>query len=81
MHMARQDGDDGTETRPEHPGLSSAAPLAVAGGYSIGIRRTGAAVTITLTSSSEYASMELYDSLVQSVERGFLRLELKLPRP
>lgn len=79
--MARQNGDDGIETRPEHPGLPSAAPQAVAGGYTIGIRRTGAAVTITLTSSSEYAGMELYDSLVQSAERGSLRLELKLPRP
>jgi len=79
--MARQNGDDGIETHPEHPGPHSTAPQAVAGGYTIGIRRTGAAVTITLTSSSEYASMELYDSLVQSVEQGSLRLELKLPRP
>lgn len=79
--MTRQDGDDGIETHPEHPRLPSAAPQAVAGRYTIGMRRTGAAVTITLTSASEYASMELYDSLVQSVERGVLRLELKLPRP
>lgn len=79
--MARQDGDDGIETHPEHPKPPGAAPKVAAGGYTIGIRRTGAAVAITLTSSSEYASMELYDSLVQSVERGFLRLEMKLPRP
>lgn len=79
--MARQDGDDGIETHPEHSGLPSAAPSAAVGGYAIGIRRTGAAVTITLTSSSEYAGIELYDSLVQSVERGLLRLELKVPRP
>lgn len=56
------------------------APQAVAGGYTIGIRRTGTSVQITLTSANEYASMELYDSLVQSVERGCLRLELKLLR-
>ena len=79
--MARQDGDDGIETHPQHPRPPNAVAPPVAGGYTVGIRRTGAAVTITLTSSSEYAGMELYDSLVQSVERGSLRLELKLPRP
>lgn len=77
--MARQDGDDGIETPPEHPRPPSAVQAA-AGGYTIGIRRTGAAVTITLTTGSEYASMELYDRLVQSAESGCLRLELKLPR-
>ena len=73
--------DDGIGMRPEPAHVSrTAASQAVAGGYTIGIRRIGAAVEITLTSGSEYASMELYDSLVQSVERGSLRLELKLPR-
>ena len=76
--MARPNGDDGLETRPEHSGLPSATPLAVAGGYTIGIRRTGAAVTITLTSSSEYAGMELYDSLLQSIKAGHLRFEIDL---
>ena len=77
--MARQDGDDGIETPPEHPRPPSAS-RATAGGYTIGIRRTGAAVTITLTAGSEYAGMELYDSLVRSAESGCLRLEMKLPR-
>ena len=44
------------------------------------IRRVGQAVEITLTSGSDYASIELYDNLVQSVRNGHLRLELKLPR-
>lgn len=77
--MARQDGDDGIETPPEHPRPPRAAQGA-AGSYTVAIRRTGMAVTITLTTVSEYASIELYDSLVQSAESGCLRLELKLPR-
>lgn len=78
--MARQDGDDGIETPPESPRLPNVTPQAAAGGYSIGIRRTGTAVQITLTAGSEYASMELYDSLVRSAQSGCLRLELRLPR-
>lgn len=78
--MARQDGEDGIETPPERHQVPRSAPQAAAGGYTVGIRRTGASVQITLASGTEYAAMELYDSLVQSVERGFLRLELKLPR-
>lgn len=78
--MASHDGEDGIETPPARPQVPSVAPQAVAGGYTIGIRRSGVSVEITLTSASEYASMELYDSLVRSAEGGLLRLELKLPR-
>lgn len=77
--MARQDGEDGIETPPERHQVPRSAPQAAAGGYTVGIRRTGAEVTITLTAASEYASMELYDNLVRSVESGSLHLELKLP--
>ena len=69
--------DDGMRPEPAH--VSRSATQAAAGGYTVGIRRTGAAVQITLTAGSEYASMELYDSLVRSAEKGCLRLDLKLP--
>lgn len=75
--MAHQDDGDGIGTRPAPPQVPDTASQAVAGGYKIAIRRSGPSVEITLTSSSEYASIELYDSLVQSVSRGSLRLELK----
>lgn len=52
---------------------------AVADGYKVAIRRTGCAVEITLTSSDEYAGIELYDRLMQSVKNGSLRLEVKFP--
>ena len=71
--MAQQDGKAGS-------GISPRASQAAAGGYGVAIRRVGPAVEITLTSGSEYDSIELYDSLIQSVERGYLRLELNLPR-
>ena len=51
----------------------------VASGYRIAVHRTGQTVQITLTSSDEYASIELYDSLIQSVKKGCLRLELSFP--
>ena len=78
--MARQNSEDGTETPSEHPQLPSAVPQAAAGGYTVGISRTGAAVQITLTAGSDYAGIELYDGLVRSAESGCLRLEVKMPR-
>lgn len=50
---------------------------AVADGYKVAIRRIGCAVEITLTSSDEYAGIELYDMLMQSLQNGSLRLEVK----
>ncbi len=75
--MAHQDGKAGGGFSPEPSQVSNIAPQAVASGYQIAIRRTGQAVEITLTSGSEYASIELYDSLVQSMKKGSLRLELR----
>ena len=43
------------------------------------MRRRGAAVEITLTSGNEYASIELHDSLVRAVRKGFLHLDLCFP--
>ncbi len=76
--MARHDDQDGNRAEPAQ--VSDAASHAVAGGYKIAIRRTGQSVEITLTSASEYASMELYDSLIQSVKGGRLHLEINIPR-
>lgn len=78
--MARQDRKGRTDAPSRHSGVPSPAPPAKKGDYTIGIRRIGELVEITLAAGSEYAAMELYDSLVQSAERGYLRLELKLPR-
>jgi len=83
--MARHDDQDGNRAEPaqvsaEPAQVSGAASHAVAGGYKIAIRRTGQSVEITLTSNSDYASMELYDSLIQSVKGGRLHLEINLPR-
>ena len=47
-------------------------------GYTIGLRRTGQTVEITLMAVSEYASIELYDQLIASIEKGTLRLELNV---
>lgn len=77
--MADQDGRAGVS--PEPLQTPDDLPQAGAGGCKIAIRRIGQTVEITLTSGSEYASIGLYDSLIQSVERGSLRLELSLPRP
>ena len=79
--MTQQDGETGSGLGPQTPRVSNPDPRAAAGGYKVAIRRTGQSVEITLTSGTEYDSIELYDSLVQAVERGLLRLELKLPRP
>jgi len=74
--LAHEDGKAGSETGPGPSQVSNTASQAVTGGYGIAIRRTGQSVEITLTSRNEYASIELYDSLVQSLGKGSLRIEL-----
>ena len=78
--MADYDGRAGSGIGAEPSQARDAAPHGVAGGYGVAIRRVGQAVEITLTAGSEYASIELYDNLVQSVRNGRLRLELNIPR-
>lgn len=76
--MTQHDGGDG----PIQPAqAASAAPQAAADGYRIALRRRGPAVEITLTASDDYAGMELYDSLLQSIKAGHLRFEIDLARP
>lgn len=72
---------DGERNGPAQPiqAASTALPAA-ANGYRIGLRRNGSSVEITLTASNEYAGMELYDSLLQSVKAGHLRFEIALAR-
>jgi hypothetical protein len=48
--------------------------------YKISLRRSGAKVEIELLFESDYASMEFYDSLLQSVDSGVLKFELALDR-
>ncbi len=75
-------------TQPDYAEKPQAEPTqvvqgavpAMAKGYKIGIRRNGPAVEITLTAGDDYAGIELYDSLVQSVKGGSLRLEISLAR-
>ena len=74
--MAQQ--DDGDDKRPQSAQVSRGAPQPLTAGYKVAIRRTGPSVEITLTANNEYAGMELYDSLIQSINKGTLRLELKL---
>ena len=74
--MARQDDGDGR--RPECGQVSKGISQPLTTGYKVAIHRIGLSVEITLTASDEYASMELYDSLIQSVNKGSLKLELKL---
>ncbi len=78
--MAPEDDRAGRGLDPARPQGPGAALQDLAGGCKVSVGRTGQAVVITLTSSSEYASIELYDSLIQSVERGSLRLDLKTAR-
>ena len=77
--MAHQDGEAGDGVSPKPLQVSKTVPQVVAGGYQVAIRRTGHTVEIILTSGNEYASIELYDSLVQSLKKGSLRLELNFP--
>lgn len=77
--MAQQDGEEGRRAEPVQA-RDIASPTA-AYGYKIAIRRNGTSVEITLTSANDYASMQLYDSLIQSAKNGCLRLEVSLARP
>ena len=74
--MAQQ--HDGNDKRPPSAQVFKGAPQPLTAGYKVAIRRTGPSVEITLTAGNEYASIELYDSLIQSINKGTLRLELKL---
>jgi len=51
-----------------------------AGGVKVALRRSGQSVEITLTSNTEYASIEMYDMLKQSLENGSLHLDVKFVR-
>ncbi len=73
--MAKRDSKAGNGAAPEPTQAPHPAPAA-AGGCEVSVRRTGRVVEITLTSSNDYAAIELYDSLVRSVRKGSLRLEL-----
>lgn len=77
--MAQQYGEEGRRAeRAQAPDIAS--PTA-ANSYKVAVRRNGTSVEITLTSADDYASMQLYDSLIQSARNGCLRLEVSLARP
>jgi hypothetical protein len=63
------------------PPAAQASANADIDNYQIAIRRVGESVEIKLIFSSEYASMEFYDSLAQSVNSGSLHFELKFAKP
>ena len=79
--LADQNDKAGSGLEPETSQVPVAAQQAAAGGYGVAVRRTGKAVEITLTANDEYAGIQLYDSLVQSISKGRLRLELSFSRP
>jgi hypothetical protein len=45
-------------------------------GLGVGVTRNGTNVTLTFYAKDEYTSIELYDSLVRSVQAGKLDLNL-----
>lgn len=72
----------GESNGPAQPTQTSSAVIKVAAnGYSIALRRNGPSVEITLTAGNDYASMELYDSLIRSIKSGHLRFEIDVARP
>lgn len=73
--MAQRDSEAGNGAAPE-PTQAPHPASAVAGGCKLSVRRAGRMVEITLTFSNDYAAIELYDSLVRSVQKGCLRLKL-----
>lgn len=77
--MAQHDGERDGPAQPAQ--AASTTPQAAAGGYRIALRRKGPSVEITLTAGDDYAGMELYDSLLQSIKSGHLRFEIDLARP
>ena len=79
--LADHNGKAGSGIGPEPSQIPAVVVRPIAGGYEVAVCRTGQAVQITFTSSSEYTSIELYDSLVQAVRKGSLRLDLNFLRP
>jgi len=73
--VTQHNGERNGQAQPTQ--ASSAAPAA---GYRVALRRNGPSVEITLTAGNDYAGMELYDSLLQSVKSGHLRFEIALAR-
>jgi hypothetical protein len=47
------------------------------GSVSIGIKRSGSSVQISLQCDNEYQAMEAYDRLVAGAEKGQVKIELK----
>ena len=73
--------NDGASVPQRRPGQAAQEVTELSsGGYRVNLRRDGRSVEITLTASDDYDSMELFDSLLQSVRKGCLRLEVKLNR-
>ncbi len=72
--------DNGDEPVAERSQVPDRVSPALTEGYRVAIRRSGQAVEITLAAGNEYASVELYDSLVQSMKNGSLRLNVKFAR-
>ncbi len=70
---------NGERNGPAQPTQAS-SPAPAANGYRIALRRSGPSVEITLTAGNDYAGMELYDTLLQSVKSGHLRFEIALTR-
>ena len=70
------------DTEPNGPAqpTQTPSPAPQAAGYRITLRRNGPAVELTLTANNDYAAMELYDTLLQSVKSGHLRFEIALAR-
>jgi hypothetical protein len=73
--LIHRDSEAGNGAAPEPTQAPRLAPTAI-GGCEVSVRRTGRVVEIALASSSDYATIELYDTLVRSVQKGSLRLEL-----
>lgn len=76
-HVTQHNGE---RNGPAQPTQASSPVPQVAAGYRIALRRNGPSVEITLTAGNDYAGMELYDSLLQSVKSGHLRFEVALAR-
>lgn len=63
------------DTEGDKPAPTGNRP-ATSVGYSLGIRRSGCSVEITVTAGSEYLAIELFDRLMRSAQSGSLSLEL-----
>jgi hypothetical protein len=66
------------DDRPEY--ISIVANANNAAGLGVGIKRHGTEVTLTFYAGDEYTSIELYDSLMRSLENGKLDLNLSSQR-